>query len=134
MIRITYHIWRFPKRDYHVIIKESLIRKIMRVARQSFPNETGGTLVGFYLADYRIAYIAQILDAKTGAQRSRRHFYRPSDNIDYQLRRIYNRSQGKIHYLGEWHTHPFDSPIPSDIDKDSMVKLAQSPSVATDTP
>lgn len=39
--------------------------------------------------------------------------------------RMWRRSAGTTRYIGEWHTHPQDIPIPSGIDLDEWRKLAK---------
>lgn len=105
-----------------------------RMAAKSAPRETGGTLVGHYSEDDREALVTAALEARIGARRRRTRFYRPSDDVDDQLGRVYRASEGQIHYLGEWHTHPGAAPDPSPIDLETLQGLARSRSVSTDTP
>jgi integrative and conjugative element protein (TIGR02256 family) len=105
-----------------------------KMAANSKPRETGGTLVGHYSEDQRVAFVTGALEAKTGARKERARFYRPPDDVDGQLARIYEESGGLTHYLGEWHTHPDAAPTPSPTDVSTLRGLARSRSVATDTP
>lgn len=105
-----------------------------KMAANAKPRETGGTLVGHYSEDHRVAYVTGALEAKTGARKERARFYRPPDDVDGQLARTYEASGGQTHYLGEWHTHPQAAPIPSPTDLSTLRGLARSKSVATDTP
>lgn len=41
-------------------------------------------------------------------------------------KRFWRSSGGTTRYIGEWHTHPQDIPVPSDIDLDEWKKLAGS--------
>ncbi len=105
-----------------------------KMAASAKPRETGGTLVGHYSEDHRVAHVTGALEAKTGARRERARFFRPPDDVDGQLARTYEESGGRTHYLGEWHTHPGAAPIPSPTDLATLRGLARSRSVATDTP
>lgn len=107
---------------------------IRRMAEEAAPRETGGTLVGRYSDDGREALVTAALEAKTGARRRRTRFYRPPDDVDDQLERVYRASGGRTHYLGEWHTHPRAAPTPSPTDLDALRELARSRNVAADTP
>jgi len=104
------------------------------LAAKAMPNETGGTLVGYYSRDRQVAFVTQILVAKTGARRERSGFFRPPDSVDDQLEKVYRDSEGSIYYLGDWHSHPMGAPTPSSVDLYTLKGLARSPSVATDTP
>ena len=97
-------------------------------------HETGGTLVGHYSRDLRVARVQRVLGVRVGGQQGPSSFYRPPDSIDGQLAEIYKESGGRTYYLGEWHSHPHAHPRPSSTDLNTIVGLARSRSVATDTP
>lgn len=128
------HLWRFPERDCLVCVPAEVLEAMRKMATEAAPRETGGTLVGYYSTDFRIAFVVKGLEAKTGARRRRTRFYRPPDDVDDQLTKIYRESEGRVHYLGEWHTHPRAAACPSPTDIETLRGLARSRSVATDTP
>ncbi len=131
---VATHQWRFPERDCTVLVPDEILDAMRKTALSAKPQETGGTLVGHYSEDHRVAYVTGALEAKTGARKERARFYRPPDDVDGQLARTYEESGGLTHYLGEWHTHPEAAPIPSPTDLSTLRGLARSRSVATDTP
>lgn len=128
------HVWRFPDRDCAVRIPDEVFAAMQNMAVNSKPRETGGTLVGHYSEDLREAFVTRVLEANIGARKQRARFYRPPDEVDGQLARIYKESGGLTHYLGEWHTHPDATSTPSSKDLSTLSGLAKSRSVATDTP
>ncbi len=128
------HVWRFPERGCAVRIPGEVLAAMRKIAASSKPRETGGTLVGYYSRDRRVAFVTRALEANIGARKQRARFYRPPDDVDGQLARIYEESGGLTHYLGEWHTHPEAAPTPSPTDLSTLRGLARSRSVATDTP
>ncbi len=128
------HLWRFPEGDCAVRIPGEVLAAMRKMAVSAKPQETGGTLVGYYSRDRRVAFVTDALEAKTGARKERARFYRPPDDVDGQLARAYEESGGLTHYLGEWHTHPDGVPTPSPTDLSTLRGLARSRSVATDTP
>lgn len=128
------HVWCFPERGCAVVIPDEILAAMREMAANSKPRETGGTLVGYYSKDLREAFVTRALEADTGAHKQHARFYRPSDDVDGQLARIYEESGGLTHYLGEWHTHPDAAPAPSTMDLSTLRGLASSRSVATDTP
>lgn len=127
-------MWRFPERGCAVRIPGGVLTVMREMAASSKPRETGGTLVGHYSEDFREAFVTEALEANIGARKQRVRFYRPPDDVDGQLARIYEESGGLTHYLGEWHTHPDAAPTPSPTDLSTLRGLARSRSVATDTP
>ncbi len=128
------HLWHFPERDCAVRVPREVLAAMRKMAASAKPRETGGTLVGHYSDDHRVAFVTGALEANTGARKERARFYRPPDDLDGQLARTYEGSGGLTHYLGEWHTHPEATPNPSPTDLSTLRGLARSRSVATDTP
>jgi len=128
------HVWRFHERGCAVRMPGEVLTAMREMAANSRPRETGGTLVGHYSEDLQEAFVTAALEADIGARKQRARFYRPPDDVDGQLARIYEESGGLTHYLGEWHTHPGVAPTPSPTDLATLRGLARSRSVATDTP
>jgi integrative and conjugative element protein (TIGR02256 family) len=128
------HRWYIPQLEAEVWLPQDVLTTLKRFVAEALPNETGGTLVGHYTYNGRIAWIEQGLGVRRGAQASRTSFYRPADVIDGQLAEIYRASSACTYYLGEWHSHPGSTTGPSPTDLHTMHDLACSPLVATDTP
>lgn len=128
------HIWGFPERQCFLAVPASAMRDLRRRARQALPNETGGTLVGRYSKNLRVACVERVIGVRAGGRQGRSWFYRPPDSIDGQLAEIFAKSGGRTYYLGEWHSHPGARPQPSPTDLNTLIGLARSRSVATDTP
>ena len=128
------HVWGFPERQCFVAVLATALRELKRQVRDALPNETGGTLVGRYSDNLRVACVERVIGVRIGGQQGRSWFYRPPDSIDGQLAEIYARSGGRTYYLGEWHSHPGAHPRPSTTDLNTLIGLARSRSVATDTP
>jgi integrative and conjugative element protein (TIGR02256 family) len=130
----TLHLWWFPERECLVQLPDDLLNTMKTLAYEAMPNETGGTLVGYYSEDRRVAFVTQVLVAKTGARRERSGFFRPPDSVDDQLKKVLKESKSRTYFLGDWHSHPIGKPSPSSVDLGTLRGLARSPSVATDTP
>ena len=130
----TEYIWHFKEVDCMVVLSFNLLKKIFKYAKQDIPNETGGTLVGRYSSDGKTAFIQGVLLAKKVKEQRPTSFTRPSDQEDKSLGRVYKKSKGEIHYIGEWHTHPHNLPKPSYQDEDTLIDLAKQPSVKTNKP
>lgn len=50
-------------------------------------------------------------------RRSRFHFWRAERPAQEIIDAAWRRSNGELNYLGEWHTHPEDAPLPSSHDR-----------------
>lgn len=103
-------------------LDQSLIESMEKTARNHFPNEFGGVLVGKYSEDGRTVFLKNFICPKKYKQ-SPIFFERETKFINRELKRIYEVSQGQLFYVGEWHTHPNMRPIPSLHDLKSMQKL-----------
>lgn len=102
-------------------------------ALEAYPNECGGILTGEYLEDGTTALVHEIvLIPDTNATNSR--YQRSGEYSDRVLKRVRQNSDGRIHYLGEWHTHPDSPPRPSLVDISSIYKLVKSGSLPVEAP
>jgi integrative and conjugative element protein (TIGR02256 family) len=115
-----FHLWVFSGYSCIVILPTQVAEKMEEIAKQALPNEIGGTLVGSFSEDFKMAYIKKVLGVKGKVKNSPTSFYRPPDCEDNQLSILYNESKGSIHYLGEWHSHPNNPPLPSHRDLKSL--------------
>jgi integrative and conjugative element protein (TIGR02256 family) len=96
--------------------KEGLIREIVKISNL----ETGGVLAGFYSND------TLIVDSVSGPGPNAHHevdeFIIDKEHMDLYLDQQYRDSVGRNIYIGEWHTHPQEIPIPSEQD---LVSIAE---------
>ena len=60
-------------------------------------------------------------------------FERGKKGVFQKLTEYYNQ-QPKLFYIGEWHTHPDSSPIPSSIDRQAMKKITEDENVKIISP
>ena len=51
------------------------------------------------------------------------YFYRSFKIANKIINQAFQESNGTVLYLGEWHTHPVDNPIPSPTDKTSIENI-----------
>lgn len=128
------HIWKFSERECEVHFPKKLFKKISKLAKIDLPNETGGTLVGYYTGNKSLAIIVDVLVVSSSWPKFLQRFIRPPDSTDKQLSKIFRETKGAIHYLGDWHSHPNTSPKPSSTDIDTLIDDAIDQRIAIDTP
>ncbi len=128
------YTWFFEEINCTVVIPFKCLKKIFKYAKKNIPNEIGGTLVGKYSSDGKTAFIEGVLVAKQVEKQGLTFFVRPSDKKDKSLETVYKKSKGNIHYVGEWHTHPYSQPKPSSQDESTLIDLVKQNSVKTDKP
>ncbi|GAA4456479.1 Mov34/MPN/PAD-1 family protein [Rurimicrobium arvi] len=113
-------------------IQDKLLDSLIAIGKCHYPNEFGGFLIGFYSEDYRQLNITDhILPDKYKG--TRYLFERDATGIDDKLKEFYNQNPQK-YYVGEWHTHPDNLPIPSSTDIDAMKSIAAHGDVAIKNP
>lgn len=78
--------------------------------------EAGGVLIGRYIRDSREIVIDEVTVPMAGDCRRRFSFWRSRQPHQQALDQSWLESGGTSTYLGEWHTHPENIPIPSDTD------------------
>jgi len=115
--------WRVPSGGPCLVIHEAVLKVFAKHA-QTDNNmlESGGILLGYVREPH-----LEVLEATepTRWDKRLRCFFDRSSRGHYELAQRRSReSGGLIRYLGEWHTHPEDYPVPSSVDKSGWKKLA----------
>jgi integrative and conjugative element protein (TIGR02256 family) len=101
-------------------LSEDAASAIRQAAARAHPNETGGVLVGV-LSDGR-PWITQAVELQSPEPRPR-YYEPPTGSRQAAVRRL-ARADGRLSYLGEWHSHPLDAP-PSSTDLATVKRLAE---------
>ena len=85
--------------------------------------ESGGVLLGTV---HERGMLVTVATTPTRLDRQLRYFF---ERLPFGHRavakRLWRHSAGTTRYIGEWHTHPQDIPVPSGIDLDEWRKLAK---------
>ncbi|MDR1729113.1 MAG: Mov34/MPN/PAD-1 family protein [Prevotellaceae bacterium] len=90
---------------------DELLNSIVEIGKSHYPNEFGGFLIGNYSDDNKRLHITDMI-LPENFKASRYFFERTTKGIDKFLVNYYKETPKKF-YVGEWHTHPDNSPIPS---------------------
>ncbi|GAA4334790.1 Mov34/MPN/PAD-1 family protein [Flaviaesturariibacter amylovorans] len=86
--------------------------------------ETGGVLMGYWEAG--ILHVAEASGPGPNATHESIYFRADPNYIDMFIDMAHANSDGRLVYLGEWHTHPQIHPEPSDVDYNSLYEIAES--------
>ena len=105
------------------ILVESNVLDIICTYRQDGKkkHEAGGTLMGYRSGQHLHVLYATVpmpLDKS-----SRISFERLDPGHQLAVTEAWKESQGRVDYLGDWHTHPQLNPSPSGIDYNEWAKL-----------
>lgn len=115
--------WRAIEGEVCIQIQDEVIGVFDKYAQMSLSApESGGILLGYV----RTPHI-EVLEASEPSfwdKRLRYFFDRKSQGHRQIAERRWKESKGLIRYVGEWHTHPEDYPIPSNFDRAGWVELA----------
>ncbi|WP_366526634.1 Mov34/MPN/PAD-1 family protein [Aquabacterium sp.] len=84
--------------------------------------EAGGILMGTVHGQHML--VSEATQPTPHDRRSRFRFERSTRNHQGMASLRWRKSCGTVRYLGDWHTHPEESPIPSNIDRKEWAKLA----------
>lgn len=115
-----------------VQLPEYVFDKIKIQIIKYYPHECGGIFVGS-IDENNTAIIKNMMMPRK-FKSSPVFFLRVADFINKWLLRIFRQSEGRILYLGEWHSHPNGQPIPSTTDFNSMEKISLNENVRIRTP
>lgn len=102
-----------------LIFSNRAINKISEVSSKITEIESGGVLLGKIYHSYDV--ISDIVMPCKKDKQGISFFIRSFRAANKVIKNKWERSRGKINYLGEWHTHKDISPSPSDTDK-QMIK------------
>ncbi len=112
-------------------ISDEAFRFVVSESAHHFPNETGGILIG------KVDHGKVIIQKATGPGPTAHHtparFKRDGEFSQQVLEAAVQDSGGKYDYIGEWHSHPFNSE-PSLVDTKAMKWIATNEKYAISEP
>ncbi len=92
-------------------VEDKLLCSLVEKGKSHYPNEYGGFLIGYYKNDNRHLQVTDTI-LPENFHASKYSFERSTKGIGKKLSSYYEEDPKKF-YVGEWHTHPDNSPIPS---------------------
>lgn len=122
-----------PELNLRLTIESDCLQEIEEYSRLHFPNEFGGILIGSYLNDYKELVISGII-CPDKFKSSPMRFEPDHKDLNKKLRELYKEFEGKIEYVGDWHSHPNSTNHFSQPDFQSIQDIAKSKTVNTHNP
>lgn len=104
-------ILKIDKIGLSLEVDKELLSKLLEIGKTHYPMEFGGFLIGYYSKENEHLHITDTILPKN-YQASKCSFERTTKGIENEFTEYYNGLPRKI-YIGEWHTHPNNTPIPS---------------------
>jgi integrative and conjugative element protein (TIGR02256 family) len=116
-------IWTNPLRmNGKVLIEGGVLDLIFGFQQQrSSTPEAGGILLGYRRGNH--IHVAKATTPQPGDLRMRNRFDRSNQFHQETAMKLWKESGGIVDYIGEWHTHPEVSPLPSTIDLSEWNKI-----------
>jgi len=106
-------------------LARALLRQLRAESLRTFPNETGGILMGWWSADDHGATVRSVIGPGPKAQHGRYTFIPDDEWQEREVARLYQESGRTLSYLGDWHTHPYGIPTPSIRDRRTLCRIAR---------
>jgi integrative and conjugative element protein (TIGR02256 family) len=97
----------------------SIVQPYAQISKNA--SEAGGILLGYRRGKH--LHIASATKPQNDDVRERFRFLRQDKQHEVLARKAWNESGGTLDYIGEWHTHPESSPVPSPIDQREWKKI-----------
>lgn len=95
---------------------EPLMRMNTYRQDKSEKPEAGGVLLGRYIKNSKDKIVDRVTVPMIGDKRTRTRFIRGEKMHQKVITSAWEKSNRTCNYLGEWHTHPENSPTPSSQD------------------
>lgn len=110
------------KLDWDIYISETLVDKMKKVMHEKAPNETGGALLGSVFLYSKTIVITGIIKAPPDSIENPTLFIMGIEGLEQEIKKTERTTQGKVTYLGTWHSHPHGGGA-STTDKGTFEKL-----------
>lgn len=92
--------------DWEISIDESLVRRMQELRKSKLPNETGGVLLGSIDFDRKKIYLIDTIPSPPDSEEWPTLYIRGAKGLNSAVDAIHKSTDGAIHYIGEWHSHP----------------------------
>lgn len=111
---------RFKTGTMRVSISNEVIATMRELRSKSGRNETGGVLIGTFDLVRSVLHVIAALPAPSDSKQAPTYFIRGVENLKPQVEKLADSSAGRLHYIGEWHSHPGAVPARPSSDDESV--------------
>lgn len=106
-------------------VESNALVELKREASDAVPLETGGCLMGYWVAEFTEVVITEVIGPGPKAMHGKWYFFPDTSWQAKQIAKIYSDSNRLITYLGDWHSHPTTTISLSVIDRWTMMRIGQ---------
>lgn len=107
----------FKLNEVNVELTKHMLMIVKKHIQEKGQSENGGILLGGYIPSENKYVIETVSEPCINDQRGASHFIRNKENAQRIINQYWEDSEGRINYLGEWHTHGCERPYPSYVDR-----------------
>lgn len=94
-----------PK-NWQVRLSSSVENRMRTANLSKKPNETGGVLLGSVFLNAKVIVVTDILPPPPDSIETPTEFILGTDGLEACIKDIERKTNGKVTYLGTWHSHP----------------------------
>lgn len=119
LVVISVHkVSRFQNGEMHLTVSDEVVQTMRMHRGQAGQNETGGVLLGTFDLVRKVVHVVAALPAPPDSKQAPTYFIRGIKDLKPLIEQLGEASAGRLHYIGEWHSHPGGVPArPSDDDE-----------------
>jgi integrative and conjugative element protein (TIGR02256 family) len=110
------------EKEWNVRILDSVIKKMETQALDAGADETGGCLIGSVFLAPKSIVVTDILPPPPDSTSNRVEFILGVEGLERRIKAIERKTNGKVTYLGSWHSHPHGGGA-SGTDKKTAMRL-----------
>lgn len=110
--------------NLRIIVNNEVIHNIKKYYHSNMKYETGGVLLGKFNRENRIIEITEVYEIKSNLF-SRILYKRSARKAQKIINQRWRETEGRVNYIGEWHTHPNMPANPSSTDLKSLKEISQ---------
>lgn len=110
------------RQEWKTYISKPVIDQMRELMRSKVPNETGGALLGSVFLYPKTIVITGIIKAPADSLERPKLFILGVDGLKKSIKDIEKKTNGKVTYLGTWHSHPYGGKV-SQLDNRTYERL-----------
>ncbi|OAE12647.1 hypothetical protein AZH11_10660 [Pseudomonas simiae] len=120
----VHRVHRYQEGAMRVSMTDEVVSTMRELRRKAGRNETGGVLIGTFDLVRNVAHVVAALPAPPDSKQAPTYFIRGKKDLKPRIEVLAAGSAGRLHYIGEWHSHPGAVPArPSDDDEGVFAHL-----------
>jgi hypothetical protein len=100
------HVVQHRLGDWLLQFDSKFMDGLHEVRRSKLPNETGGVLIGSIDMERKTVYLVDTIPSPPDSQEWPTLYIRGARGLKPQVEQIVAATDGALHYVGEWHSHP----------------------------